>query len=89
MGAEHRVPQIQSEASAHVAQLNARHQEEISRIQLTANLAHGDLSLQLQQLEQYNIGPCSNNWNPNNRNWLNKGIGFRRCRPWFCHCRIS
>ena len=53
MGGEHRVSQIQSEASAHVAQLNARHQEEISRIQLTANLAHGDLSLQLQQSEQY------------------------------------
>ena len=54
MGAEYRVSQIQSEASAHVAHLNARHQGEISRIQLTANLAHGDLSLQLQQSEQYN-----------------------------------
>ena len=53
MGAEHRVSQIHSEASAHVAQLNARHQEEISRIQHSANLAHGELGLKLRQSEQY------------------------------------
>ena len=54
MGAEHRVSQFHSEANAHVAQLNAQHREEISRLQHSANLAHGELSLQLQQSEQQN-----------------------------------
>ena len=54
MGAEQRVAQFHSEASAHVAQLNAQHREEISRVQHAANLAHGKLNLQLQRSEQYN-----------------------------------
>ena len=53
MGAEHRVSQIHSEASPHLPQLNAKHQEEISRIQHSANLAHGELGLKVQQSEQY------------------------------------
>ena len=53
MGAEHRVSQIHSEASPHLPQLNAKHQEEISRIQHSANLAHGELDLKVQQSEQY------------------------------------
>ena len=54
MGAEQRVAQFHSEASAHVAQLTAQHREEISRVQHAANLAHGKLNLQLQRSEQYN-----------------------------------
>ena len=37
MGAEQRVAQVHAEASAHVAELNAQHREEISRLQHSAN----------------------------------------------------
>ena len=54
MGAEQRVSQIQSEANARIAQLNAQHREELSRIQHSANLEYGKMNLELQKSEQYN-----------------------------------
>ena len=54
MGAEHRIAQVQVEASAALSQLKAQHQEEIARLQHAANVAHGDLNAQLQKAEQQN-----------------------------------
>ena len=53
MGAEHRIAQVQVEASAALSQLKAQRQEEIARLQHA-----GDLNAQLQKAEQQNQFLC-------------------------------